>query len=193
MRKNPALSEERASRVFEVSGGDFGNRLMVTRGMGRDVRQALVDALTELPKGGVLYVDTRSLEFVDYSFADEALGILVSRVAGGEYGERHLVLVESDRDLLENVEASLRQRNLAMLRVPEVGGEPAVVGVLEGHLLETLEAVRKVGPITTADLAARLEVNHTACNNRATNLVERGLIARRKESGGRRYLYERIV
>lgn len=166
---------------------------MVTRGTGRDVRQALVDALAGLPKGGVLYVDTRSLEFVDYSFADEAFGVLVSRVAGREYGERHLVLVESDRDLLENVEASLRQRNLAMLRVPEVGGEPAVVGILEGHLLETLEAVREVGPITTADLASRLEVNHTACNNRATNLFERGLIARRKESGGRRYFYERIV
>ncbi len=187
------VAEERAHRVFEVSGGDFGNRLMVTRGTGRVVRQALADALAELPKGGVLYVDTRTLEFVDYSFADEALGILVSRVAGGEYGDRHLVLVEEDRDLLENVEASLRQRNLAMIRVPEIGGEPAVVGILETHLLETLEAVRKVGPITTADLAARLGVNHTACNNRATNLVERGLIARRKETGGRRYVYERIV
>lgn len=191
--RTESVAEERAHRVFEVSGGDFGGKLMVTRGTGRVVRQALADALTELPKGGVLYVDTRSLEFVDYSFADEALGILVSRVAGGEYGDRHLVLVEEDRDLLENVEASLRQRNLAMIRVPEVGGEPAVVGILEDHLLETLEAVRKVGPITTADLAARLGVNHTACNNRATNLVERGLIARRKETGGRRYVYEGIV
>jgi hypothetical protein len=188
-----SVSEERASRVFEISGGDFGGKLMVTRGTGRVVRQALADAVEELPKGGVLYVDTRSLEFVDYSFADEALGILVSRVAGGEYGDRHLVLVESDRDLLENIEASLRQRDLAMIRVPEVGGEPVVIGTLEDHLLETLETVRKVGPITTADLAARLGVNHTACNNRATNLVERGLIARRKETGGRRYVYERIV
>lgn len=193
MRKD-SVAEERASRVFEVGGEDLnGGKLMVTRGTGRTVRGALVEALSALPKGGVLYVDTRNVEMMDYSFADEALGILVSRVAGGEYGERHIVLVESDRDLLENVEASLRQRNLAMIRVPEVGGEPAVVGTLEGHLLETLEAVREVGPITTADLAARLGVNHTACNNRATNLVERGLIARRKETGGRRYVYERIV
>jgi hypothetical protein len=187
------VAEERAHRVFEVSGGDFGGKLMVTRGTGRIVRQALVDALTELPKGGVLYVDTRGLEFVDYSFADEALGILVSRVASGEYGDRHVVLVEEERDLLENVEASLRQRDLAMIRVEEIGGEPAIVGSLEDHLLDTLNAVRQSGPITTADLANRLGVNHTACNNRATNLVERGLIARRKETGGRRYVYERIV
>ena len=37
----------------------------------------------ELPKGGTLYVDTRGVELMDYSFADEALGVLVSRVAGG--------------------------------------------------------------------------------------------------------------
>ena len=52
------------------------------------------------------YVDTRGVELMDYSFADEALGILASRSASGEYGDRHLVLVEEDRDLLENVEAS---------------------------------------------------------------------------------------
>ncbi len=187
------VAEERARRVFEVSGGDFENRLMVTRGTGRVVRQALADALMGLPKGGVLYVDTRSLEFVDYSFADEALGILVSRVASGEYGDRHLVLVEEDRDLLENVEVSLRQRDLAMIRVEEVGAEPTVVGNLKGHLLETLEAVQKAGSITTAQLAEKLGVNHTACNNRATNLVKRGLISRKTEAGTRQYIYERIA
>lgn len=188
-----SVSEDRAHRVFEVSGGEFGGKLMFTREFGRTVRGALVEALTGLPKGGVLYIDTRGVEIMDYSFADEAIGTLISRVAGGEYGERHLVLVEGERDLLENIEASLRQRNLAMIRIAAPGGEPIIIGTLEDHLLETLEAVRKAGPITTADLAARLGLAHTACNNRATNLAQRGLIARRKEAGGKRYVYERIV
>src|SRR4028118_2423755 len=106
---------------FEVAGGDGGGRLMVTRRTVRGVRAALEEALMDLPKGGTLYVDTRGVELMDYSFADEALGILASRVAGGEYGERHLVLVEEDRDLLENVEASLMQRSLAMIRGDEIG------------------------------------------------------------------------
>src|SRR3712207_3755220 len=113
------VPEERAQRVFEVAGGDFGGKLMVTRSTGRAVREALEEALVALPKGGVLYVDTRGVELMDYSFADEALGILASRAASGEYGDRHLVLVEEDRDLLENVEASLRQRSLAIIRVEE--------------------------------------------------------------------------
>lgn len=190
------MSEERARRVYEVASDDFGGKLMVTRGTGRAVRESLAEALEELPKGGTLYVDTRGVELMDYSFADEALGVLVSRVAGGEYGEKRLVLVEEDRDLLENIEASLRQRSLAMIRVEEVGGEPSIVGTVPDHLVETLVAIREAGSITNADLAKNLGLNHTACNNRATRLAKLGLIHRKVETaapGGRQYTYERIA
>jgi Winged helix-turn-helix DNA-binding len=190
------VPEERSRRVFEVAGGDFGGKLMVTRSTGRAVREALEGALAELPKGGVLYVDTRGVELMDYSFADEALGILASRVASGEYGDRHLVLIEEDRDLLENVEASLRQRSLAIIRVEKVGGEPGIVGEVPDHLVETLKAIYDAGSITNAALAAKLGLNHTACNNRATRLAKLGLIHRKIETaapGGRQYTYERVV
>src|ERR687895_2491982 len=163
VRTAPVI-EERAHRVFEVAGGDFGGKLMVTRRTGRAVREALEGALEELPKGGVLYVDTRGVELMDYSFADESLGILASRSASGEYENRHLVLVEEDRDLLENVEASLRQRSLAIIRVDEVGGEPSIAGEVPGHLVETLQAIYAAGSITNAALPARLGINHPACN-----------------------------
>ena len=194
--RTESVPEERAHRVFEVAGGDFGGKLMVTRSTGRAVREALEETLTTLPKGGTLYVDTRGVELMDYSFADEALGILASRAASGEYGDRHLVLVEEDRDLLENVEASLRQRSLAMIRVDEVGGEPGIVGEVPEHLVATLQAIYDAGSITNAALAAKLGLNHTACNNRATRLAKLGLIHRRTETaapGGRQYSYERVV
>ena len=190
------VAEERARRLFEVANGDFGGKLMVTRGTGRMVREALGEALEDLPKGGVLYVDTRGVELMDYSFADEALGILASRVASGEYGDKHLVLVEEDRDLLENVEASLRQRSLAMIRVDQMGAEPSIVGEVPEHLVETLQAIYDAGSISNAALAAKLGLNHTACNNRATRLAKLGLIHRKIETaapGGRQYTYERIA
>ncbi len=194
------MAEERSRdasyRVVGISSGDFGGKLMVTRRTGRAVREVLAEALEALPKGGILYVDTRGIELMDYSFADEALGVLVSRVAGGEYGERHLVLVEEDRDLLENVEASLLQRSLAMVRMDEVGGEPGLVGKIPDHLVDTLWAIYEAGSITNADLAKKLGLNHTACNNRATRLAKLGLIRRKIETaapGGRQYSYERIA
>lgn len=190
------MAEERPWRLFEVAGGEFGGRLLVTRKAGREVRAALEETLSELPDGGVLYVDTRSAELMDYSFADEALGILASRVAGGEYDGRRLVLIEEDRDLLENVEASLRQRSLAMILVNDLGDEPGLVGDMPEHLVETLQAIQEAGSITNADLAKKLGLNHTACNNRATRLAKLGLIHRKVESaapGGRQYTYGRIA
>src|SRR4028118_1266466 len=80
--------EERAQASFDVADGDFGGKLMVRRRRGRAVRAALEEALMDLPKGGTLHVDTRGVELMDYSFADEAPGILASRVAGGECGAR---------------------------------------------------------------------------------------------------------
>ena len=76
------MLEERAQRVFEIAGGDFGGKLMVTRSTGRAVREALEEALAGLPKGGTLYVDARGVELKDYSFADEAMGTMATRAAG---------------------------------------------------------------------------------------------------------------
>ena len=195
VRIEPVI-EERARGVYDVASGEAGGKLMVTRGTGRRVREALAEALEKLPSGGVLYVDTRGVELMDYSFADEALGILVSRVAAGEYGDRYVVLVEEDRELVENIEASLRQRALAMIRVDEPGATPQIVGDVPEHLVETLRVIYDAGSITNADLAAKLGLNHTACNNRATRLFKLGLIHRRKNTaapGGRQYSYEGIA
>jgi hypothetical protein len=189
------VAEERARVVYDVASGEAGGKLMVTRGTGRRVREALAEALEGLSSGGVLYVDTRGVELMDYSFADEALGILVSRAAAGEYGEKGVVLVEGDRELLENIEASLRQRGLAMIRVDEPGASPQLVGEVPEHLVETLQTIQDAGSITNADLAAKLGLNHTACNNRATRLFKLGLIHRHKNTaapGGRQYSYEGI-
>ena len=192
-------AQSRAHAVYDVALGGSdgaGGKLMVTRGTGRRVREALGEVLESLAGGGVLYVDVRGVELMDYSFADEALGILASRVAAGEYGDRRVVLVEEDRELLENIEASLRQRSLAMIRVDEPGATPEIVGEVPEHLVETLQAIYDAGSISNADLAARLGVNHTACNNRATRLFKLGLIHRRKNTaapGGRQYSYEGIA
>src|SRR5215216_5705741 len=194
VRKEP-VAEDRERTVYDVASGEAGGKLMVTRGTGRRVREALGEVLESLPASGVLYVDMRGVELMDYSFADEALGILVSRVAAGEYGDRHVALVEEDRELLENVEVSLRQRGLAMIRVDEPGATPRIVGEVPEHLLETLRVIYDAGSITNADLAAKLGLNHTACNNRATRLLKLGLIHRRKNTaapGGHQYSYEGV-
>ncbi|MGI8649813.1 MAG: MarR family transcriptional regulator [Rubrobacter sp.] len=185
------MAEGQKPVVFDVAAGE--GKLLHSRRPGQAFLAVLEREIESVPSGGVLYLDLRGVEMMDYSFADAGFGALISRAARGDYGKRHVVLVENGRDLLEGIEMSLWVREQNVFRVEEVGGEAHLVGKLEEHLVETLEAVRNLGPITTADLAKRLGVNHTACNNRASNLHDRGLISRRKETGGRRYVYERII
>src|ERR671916_524291 len=119
VRIEPVAEEAKflARAVYEVASGEAGGasgKLMVTRGTGRRVREALVEVLEELPSGGVLYVDTRGVELMDCSFADEALGILASRVAAGGDGDRRVGLVEGEGGVLEDVEGSFRERGVGM-------------------------------------------------------------------------------
>src|SRR5215204_4093805 len=102
-------AEPLARVVYDVASGDVGGaggKLMVTRGTGRRVREALVEALEDLPAGGVLYVDTRGVELMDYSFADEALGILGSLVVAWDCGHRHVLFVPARRSLLHRLPGS---------------------------------------------------------------------------------------
>src|SRR3989337_1510071 len=198
VRIEPVAEEAKslARAIYEVASGEAGGaggKLMVTRGTGRRGREALVEGLEEKPSGGGLYGGPRGAGRVGYTFADEALGILASRVAAEEYGDRRVVLVEEDRELLENVEASLRQRGLAMVRGAEPGAVPEIVGEVPEHLVETLHAIYGLGSITNAVLAAKRGLTPTVVNTRATRLFKLGLIHRRKNTaspGGRQYSYE---
>src|ERR671917_678265 len=104
------VAEERAHGEYDVASGEAGGKLMVTRGTGRRVREALAEALEGLPSGGVLYVDTRGVELMDYSFADEALGILASRVAAGGDGGRGGGVGGGGGGGVGECQGSLRQR-----------------------------------------------------------------------------------
>ena len=202
------------SNTVRQSLGEFGKQLAM-RPRGRQVQEALDRMLRKLPPGGVLVVDFDDVEMMDYSFADEALGTLYSRMAAKEYPDRYLVLVVSDDEvseaLLENVEVALSQREVAALVLPrsmvsEGGIKPShedgaaqwrVIGRLPEHLIDTLGAVMGKDLVTVRDLVEALSLESvTACNNRIAKLYQLHLV-RRKASvvpeGGRQYCYSSVV
>ena len=173
----------------------LGRKLMVTRGTGRRVREAL-GRFSRGAGDGVLYVDTRGVELMDYSFADEALGILVSRAAAGEYGDRHVALGGGGPGAVGETSSLLAQRGLAMIRVDEPGAPRRLWARCRASAPRTRSAIYEAGAITNADLPRGSVSNPTACNNRATKLFKLGLIHRRKNTaapGGRQYSYEGIA
>lgn len=202
------------SNTVRQSLGEFGKQLAM-RPRGRQVQEALDRMLRKLPPGGVLVVDFDDVEMMDYSFADEALGTLYSRMAAKEYPDRYLVLVVNDDEvseaLLENVEVALSQREVAALVLPRSmmaaeGIKPntqdgaaqwRVIGRLPEHLIDTLGAVMGKDLVTVRDLVEALSLESvTACNNRIAKLYQLHLV-RRKASvvpeGGRQYCYSSVV
>lgn len=188
--------------------GEFGPYLAM-RPRGREVQDALDNALRALPPGGVLAVDFDGVEMMDYSFADEALGTIYSRMSTKEYPDRYMVLLVKDdpvsQALLENVEVALTQRDTAAIAVPaqdlpalaeaitrvltgkemrrEAGALPVswrVVGRLPEHLIETLGAVMDRGSATVRDIVEALQLDSvTACNNRIARLHQLRLVRRK--------------
>src|SRR4028118_62670 len=115
-------SRDEDRRVTMQSLGEFGAQLAM-RPAGRRVQEALDALLRKMPAGGVLVVDFEGVEMMDYSFADEALGTLFSRMAAKEYPDRYLILSARDDELgaalMENVEVALARREVAALVVPQ--------------------------------------------------------------------------
>ena len=197
------------SRVKSLSMGEFG-KMLAMRPQGKRVQESLDAHLRGLPPGGVLILDFDNVEMMDYSFADEALGTLYSRLSAKEYPDRYLVLLTDESEitqaLLENVEVALNQREVAALVVPRsafdtLRGDKKVewriIGQLPDHLIETLSAVIDKEEVTVRDLVDALGLDSvTACNNRIARLHQLRLV-RRKASivpeGGRQYCYSSVL
>lgn len=192
-------------KVVRQSLGQFGKHLAM-RPQGRKVQEALDATLRKLPPGGVLVVDFDGVEMMDYSFSDEALGTLYSRMAAKEYPDRYLILAVGDDEistaLMENVEVALNRREVAALAVPrdalaesppskdkglsfpviklaKNGDDCQVIGSLPAHLIDTLRAVMGRHEATVRDLAEDLQLDSaTACNNRVARLYQLHLVRR---------------
>jgi hypothetical protein len=215
-QKEETMNGTEASRdISRQSLGEFGPYLAM-RPLGRNVQEKLDARLRALPSGGVLVVDFDGVQMMDYSFADEALGTILSRMAAKEYPDRHLVIeVRGDElsdALLENVEVALNRREVAALVLPQnaaektfqkaanisaVAGKWRSLGDLPTHLVDTLRAVMDKGCVTVRDLSEALKLDSaTACNNRIARLYQMHLVRREATvvpEGGRQYCYSAVV
>ncbi len=172
----------------------FGKHLAM-RPHGRAVQQEIDSLLRSMPMESVLIIDFEGVEMMDYSFADEALGAIFSRLSAKEYPNRYIVLAAGEGDLaealIENVEVALARREVAALVLPKDGienaneaatvaekksgampvvlkadaGEWRVAGTLPQHLIETLRAVMDRQQVTVRELADELQIDSATACN----------------------------
>jgi predicted DNA-binding protein len=170
-----------------------GSSDLVTRQSGQIIRERIERAVEKEEDAAVVALDFSKIGVVDYSCADEIVAKLISRLLGGEYGDRYLILSGLSENQKENIEVALERKDLAVMAEMR-DGRKVLLGNLNNYLQETLGLVEEKKKITAADLSSALKLPANTSGTRLLNLHKKRLVRRFDEirDGGRVWVYEKI-
>ena len=170
-----------------------GSSDLVTRRSGQGMRNRIEKYLGQEKAGAVVALDFSNIGIIDYSCADEIIAKLISRLLGGEYGEKYIILTGLNENQKENIEVALERKELAVPARME-DGRQILIGSLNNYLRETLDFIMKTGKITAKDLSDALKLEMNTSGTRLLNLHKKKLVKRIEETrnGGRILVYEHV-
>jgi len=158
-------------------------RRVGTRSEGERLRPAVLQFINK-SRTPLVVIDFSEVEIVNSSFADEIIAVPLLRVCSGEYGDRHLVVLTPNREVIQDAQLPLEKRDLTLLVfVGEIGRDWHLLGTCRSFFEETLGEVIRRGRVSTGDLARSLDISVQNCSNRLTELAKRRLIQREREFG----------
>ncbi len=170
-----------------------GSSDLVTRPSGQVVRNRIENDIGKEEDGTVIALDFSKIGIIDYSCADEIVAKLISRLLGGEYGNKYLTLAGLNENQQENIEVALERKDLAAI-AGNRSGEKVLLGSLNNYLKETLVLIMKKGRLTAKELSQAMNLEANTSGTRLLNLHKKRLVKRIEEirEGGRVWVYESI-
>lgn len=176
-----------------------GTKEWTGRSRGVRIRETLERMLKENPEARVI-LDFSGSGAVDFSWADEVVAKIISRLWSNEYGERYLVLKGLTPSQIENIEVALERKKLAVLATGPDGWR--IMGSLNNYLAHTLDEVMKRKRLTLKELSETEGIGMNTSGTRLLNLYKKRLVFRvertrgmKKEMPhrGRQYVYESLL
>jgi len=176
-----------------------GSREMTGRSRGIRIREGLERILGEERGPVCLVLDFSGMGSVDFSWADEVVAKMVSRLWSGEYGEKFLVLKNLSPSQAENVGVALERKKLAVLATGAKGWQ--LIGSLNNYLVHTLTRVMKRNQLTLRELSEEEGIEMNTSGTRLLNLykkrlvvrVERAMMGKEDSHRGRQYIYQSLL
>jgi hypothetical protein len=176
-----------------------GSREMTGRSRGIKIREFIEKNLQEEKSPLLLVLDFSGIGSIDFSWADEVVAKIVSRLWGGEYGEKFLVLKSLNPSQIENIGVALERKRLAALAIGSEGWQ--IVGSLNNYLVHTLDQVLKKGRMTLKQLSEEEGIGMNTSGTRLLNLYKKRLVVRveglmgRKDDlhRGKQYIYQPLL
>jgi hypothetical protein len=176
-----------------------GSREMTGRSRGIRIREGLERILGEEKRSVCLVLDFSGMGSVDFSWADEVVAKMISRLWSGEYGEKFLVLKNLSPSQAENVGVALERKKLAVLATGADGWH--LIGSLNNYLVHTLTRVMKRRQLTLRELSEEEGIEMNTSGTRLLNLykkrlvvrVERTMMGKEDSHRGRQYIYQSLL
>jgi hypothetical protein len=176
-----------------------GSREMTGRSRGIRIREALEKILGE-EKGALrIVLDFSGMGPIDFSWADEVVAKMTSRLWSGEYGEKFLVLKNLNPSQTENISVALERKKLAVLSTGPEGWR--IIGSLNNYLIHTLKRVMKKRQLTLRELSEEEGIEMNTSGTRLLNLYKKRLVVRMEGPmmgkddlhRGRQYIYQSLL
>jgi hypothetical protein len=176
-----------------------GAREMTGRSRGVRTREAIEKILGEEKEALRVILDFSGIGSIDFSWADEVVAKIVSRLWSGEYGEKFLVLKGLNPSQAENIHVALERKRLAVLSTGTEGWR--VIGSLNNYLVHTLKQVMKRRYLTLRQLSEAERIGMNTSGTRLLNLYKKRLVVReeRPMAGkddlhrGRQFVYQSLL
>jgi hypothetical protein len=153
-----------------------GTKEMTGRSRGIRIREAIEKVLGEGKGAFCAVLDFSGIGAIDFSWADEVVAKMVSRLWGGEYGEKFLLLKGLTSSQAENINVALERKRLAVLAIGPEGWR--IIGSLNNYLVHTLNQVMKRKRLTLRQLSEEEKIGMNTSGTRLLNLYKKRLVAR---------------
>jgi len=169
---------KRVLSIKKLSNGLLKNETkeMTGRSRGVRIREGIEKALGEAKGTLRVILDFSGIGAVDFSWADEVVAKMVSRLWSGEYGEKFLLLKGLTPSQAENIHVALERKRLAVLTIGPEGWE--IIGSLNNYLIHTLNQVMKRKRLTLRQLSEEERIGMNTSGTRLLNLYKKRLVAR---------------
>jgi hypothetical protein len=176
-----------------------GSKEMTGRSRGMRIREGLERLLGEEKGSLCVVLDFSGMGSIDFSWADEVVAKMISRLWSGEYGEKFLVLKNLSPSQAENIGVALERKKLAVLTTGTGGWQ--LVGSLNNYLIHTLTRVMKRRQLTLRELSEEEGIEMNTSGTRLLNLYKKRLVVRLEKAvmgkedshRGRQYIYQSLL
>ena len=170
-----------------------GSNDLVTRPSGQVIRRRIERDIVKVGDRVVVALDFSKIGVIDYSCADEIVAKLVSRLLGGEYGDKYILLTGLNENQKENIEVALERKGLAIMAKTR-NNKKILLGNINNYLKQTLDLILEKDKITARKLSDIMKLEANTSGTRLINLHKKRLVKRTEEimNGGRVWIYQSI-